>query len=135
MPTTNQTQKARAARPAELRPVVTKVRRVDHRDGAGHLDAFYQARLNARISEHAHKPRDRAFVSGTWSADPSVEESAEEFVLTVTSGEDGGESMLDEVATEESGGPFVETSATTEFAYGSDRTNPIGATREPFPTS
>jgi hypothetical protein len=29
----------------------------------------------------------------------------------------------------------METSARKEFAYGSDPTNPIGATREPFPTS
>ena len=77
---------------------------------------------------------DRAFVSRT-CRDPTAEESAEEFVLTVTSGEDGGEGRLDEVTLEERGGPFVETSAATEFAYGTDSTNPSGATREPFPTS
>jgi hypothetical protein len=55
--------------------------------------------------------------------------------VTVTSGEDSGESRLGEAPTEESGGPFLETSAATEFAYGTDRSNPWGATREPFPRS
>ncbi len=55
--------------------------------------------------------------------------------MTVTSGEDGGEDTLDEATPEENGGPFVETSAATEFAYGTDRSNPSGATREPFPKS
>ncbi len=133
MPTTNHTLTARAARHAA--PVATKARRVDHRDGAGHLDPVYEARLTAHVSERAHKAQDRAFVSGTRTADAGAEESAEEFVMTVTSGEDGGEFMLEGTASEEDGGPFIETSATKEFAYGSDRTNPIGATREPFPTS
>jgi hypothetical protein len=79
--------------------------------------------------------RSQAFVGGTWSADPSAEESGEEFVLTVTSGEDGGASGIDEESDEERGGPFVTTSANVEFAYGTDGSNPSGATREPFPTS
>jgi hypothetical protein len=108
---------------------------VDHRDGSGHLDPEYRAHLSERASEHVRKARDRAFVSGSWSADLTAEESAEEFVMTVTSGEDGGESMLDAVTPEERGGPFVETAAATEFAYDVDASNPADGTREPFPTS
>jgi hypothetical protein len=115
--------------------VLSKVSRVDHRDGAGHLNPAYAASLYARASRRARATVERAFVLGTWSADPTAEESAEEFVLTVTSGEDGGEDRLDEVTLEEKGGPFVETSGATEFAYGADATNPKSGTREPFPKS
>ena len=131
----NLTRIPRAAKLAARTAPLSTFARVDHRDGAGHLEPAYAASLYARVSDRAHKPEDRAFLSGTWSADQTAEESAEEFVMTVTSGEDGGEFMLDEATPEENGGPFVETSATTEFAYGTDRTNPSGATREPFPTS
>jgi len=55
--------------------------------------------------------------------------------MTVTSGQDAGKSALDEESSEEGGGPFVETNAREEFAYDTDGSNPIGATREPFPTS
>ena len=115
--------------------ILAKTSRVDHRDGAGHLSPAYAASLYERASLRAENTSERAFVRGTWSADPSAEGSGEEFVRTVTSGEDGGEGELDDVTMEERGGPFVETSAATEFAYGADASNPIGATREPFPTS
>jgi hypothetical protein len=55
-------------------------------------------------------------------------------VKTVTSGEDAGQSARDEDSIEEDGGPFIETSGKEEFAYDTDGSNPIGATREPFPT-
>jgi hypothetical protein len=95
-----------------------KAHRVDHRDGAGHLDAVYMARLRERASLGARQVTDRAFVSGTWCSDPAAEEAGEEFVIAVTTGENAGEFMLDAVTTEENGGPFVETSAATEYAYG-----------------
>jgi hypothetical protein len=74
-------------------------------------------------------------VSGTSSTDASAEESGQEFVMTVTSGENGGESGNDEETSEERGGPFIETKARVEFAYDTDESNPADATREPFPTS
>jgi hypothetical protein len=43
--------------------------------------------------------------------------------------------MLDRHMPEEEGGPFVETSAQTEFAMDSEAPNIEGATREPFPTT
>ena len=114
----NATRVSHAARPTGAAPVATKPHRVDHRDGAGHLDAAYMARLREHASDSARKGGDRAFVKGTWSSDPAAEEAAEEFVIAVTTGENAGESTLDTVTTEENGGPFVETWAATEFAYG-----------------
>jgi hypothetical protein len=64
-----------------------------------------------------------------------AQESAQEFVMTVTSGEDSGSAVLGAVTPEENGGPFVVTRAATEFAYAPDRSNPTGASREPFPRS
>jgi hypothetical protein len=97
-----------------------KAHRVDHRDGAGHLDAAYMAKLRERASRGTRNVADRAFVNGTWCSDPAAEEAAEEFVIAVTTCENAGEFMLDAVTTEENGGPFVETSAATEFAYGTE---------------
>ena len=42
---------------------------------------------------------------------------------------------FNQIVPEESGGPFVETSAGTEFAGGTDESNIEEATREPFPTT
>jgi hypothetical protein len=112
-----------------------RVRNVEHRNGAGHLDPAYEAGLRARVHDRTRSTGERAFVRGTWSTDASAEESGEEFVWSVTSGVDGGESAPDEETSEERGGPFVETNANEEFAYDSDESNPPDATREPFPTS
>lgn len=118
MHTINAIRVRKAANPGEPTPPVTTAHRVDHRDGAGHLDAAYEASLCERASHCARNANDRAFVSGTWSSDPAAVEAAEEFIIAVTSGENG--SMLDAVMPEENGGPFVETSAATEFAYDTD---------------
>jgi hypothetical protein len=106
-----------------------------HRNGSGHLNPIYEAELRARVQGELQRSNNRAFLNGMWSDDASVEESGDEFVMTVTSGEDGGESTLDDETSEERGGPFIETDASVEFAYDADESNPIGATREPFPTS
>src|SRR5579859_1749166 len=132
MRTMNATRFPRATSPAEPTPVVIRAHRVDHRDGAGHLDAAYMTRLRERASHRARKASDRAFVNGTWTSDPSAEEAGEEFVIAVTTCENAGESMLDMVTTEENGGPFVETSAATEFAYGAEPPNPFVARHRPF---
>jgi hypothetical protein len=65
MSTTNATRGRHAPNPGEPVPVTTKAHRVDHRDGAGHLDAAYKASLRERASHYARKANDRAFVSGT----------------------------------------------------------------------
>jgi hypothetical protein len=121
-----------------LKRLITRMRlrtRVEHRNGAGHLDPTYEAALRARVHDRARNTDERAFFRGMTSTDASAEECGEQFVMTVTSGEDGGESRLDDETSAERGGPFVETTARREFAYGRDRSNPIGATREPFPRS
>jgi hypothetical protein len=67
--------------------------------------------------------------------DDLAEELGEEFVESATSGEQAAEDMRDEEVPEESGGPFVETSGNSEFAYGTDASNPKDAERDPFPTT
>jgi hypothetical protein len=121
--------------PSAAIATVLKARRVEHRDGAGHLEPAYEAELRRGVSDRARRAAERAFVNGTSSTDRSAQESGEGVVMTVTSGGDRGESALDEETSEERGGPFVETSAHMEFAHGTDRSNPAGATREQFPTS
>jgi hypothetical protein len=58
---------------------------------------------------------------------------AQEYLRSATSGEDTTEDAFDEVVPEEIGGPFVETSASEEFAGGTDASNPADAEREPLP--
>jgi hypothetical protein len=123
------------AMPASSVATLASARRVEHRNGAGHLEPAHEAALRARVIDRARHVDERAFVRGPSSADSSADEYGEDFVMTVTSGEDGGEAALDEETDEERGGPFVETRASAEFAYGVDESNPAGATREPFPKS
>jgi hypothetical protein len=111
------------------------VPRVDHRNGGGHLDPAYETALRLRVRDRARKTGERAFVSAASRAEPGAEESGEKFVTAVTCGGDAEEVLLPNETSEERGGPFVRTYASVEFAYDTDESNPIGATREPFPTS
>lgn len=67
--------------------------------------------------------------------DDLAESLAEDFLQAATSGEDVAEESGDEVVPEELGGPFVETSASEEFATGTDESNPPDAETEPLPLS
>ena len=67
--------------------------------------------------------------------DDLAESLAEDFLQAATSGEDAAEEAGDEVVPEELGGPFVETSASEEFATGTDESNPPDAETEPLPLS
>jgi hypothetical protein len=100
---------------------------IKRRDGSGHLDPAYEADLRARI-ESKPKDDDRAF-----DGEALGNELGEEFVETVTSGEDEGAEIRDQNVTEELGGPFTVTTGGTEFAGDVDESNPEEATREPFP--
>lgn len=104
---------------------------VTRRDHAGHLDPKYAKELRALGGE----PQDdhRAFLRHSRSKDDLAEELGEEFVAEATSGEHEGEELNDQNVPEEIGGPFVVTDADTEFARGTDASNPRGAKREPFP--
>lgn len=65
--------------------------------------------------------------------DAFANELAEDFLGSATSGETQADAR-DRELTEEVGGPFITTSGREEFARGTDRSNPKGSTREPFPT-
>jgi hypothetical protein len=66
--------------------------------------------------------------------DALAEELGEEYVQSATSGEEAAEDIRDEDLPEEHGGPFVETSGRTEFAQGTDESNPSDAEPAAFPT-
>lgn len=66
--------------------------------------------------------------------DDLAENLAEQFLSSATSAEDVAPDELDQEVPEESGGPFVETSGSTEFARHTDASNIAGANREPFPS-
>jgi hypothetical protein len=72
------------------------------------------------------------FADARHATDSLAEELGESFVLSATAGEDSEEFYEREVP-EEEGGPFLETSARTEFAYGIDESNPEDAEPAPWP--
>ena len=65
--------------------------------------------------------------------DDLAENLAEGFLQGATQDEEGDEITLNGLVPEEIGGPFIETSASTEFADGTDASNPADAKREPMP--
>jgi len=100
-------------------------------DNAGHLQPGPAERLlglSARNGAHGEK----AFFT-TLSDDTFAIELAEEAVLAMTSGEGQLAEDLNRDVDEDWGGPFVPSSASKEFASGTDASNIPGATREPFP--
>ena len=107
---------------------------VPRRDGSGHLNPDYEAHLLA-MSRRGRQYDAEGFVGTTVNEDPGAAEFGYEFVESATAAQSEGQEMLDVEMTEEVGGPFVETSAHTEFATDSDAPNIEGATREPFPTT
>jgi hypothetical protein len=102
------------------------------RDGSGRLDPKYARDLRALSRENHVEGDDRAFFKTPRTGDDLAEELGEEAVGKMTSGEDQGERLIDEQVEEELGGPFVKTGG-EEFARGTDGSNPLDATREPFP--
>ncbi len=65
--------------------------------------------------------------------DDLAEALAEDYLTAATSGDDSQNQRLDEVVPEDLGGPFVESSASDEFALGTDESNPEDAEPEPLP--
>ena len=84
--------------------------------------------------ENAGRPEPAFLSDGAYAEDDLAEEMGEEFVMTATSGEQAAEDFRNQDVPEELGGPFVETSARTEFAYGADPSNPKDAEPAAFPT-
>jgi hypothetical protein len=138
----NKPKKAAKATPAKAvssaktkgRGTPTQARKsTPRRDGSGRLDPKYARDLLALSRENRDDSNDRAFFETPRSGDDLAEELGKEAVATMTSGEDQSEHLLSEEVEEERGGPFVKTRSGEEFAEGTDRSNPRGATREPFP--
>ena len=104
---------------------------IKRRDATGHLDAEYERRLRAS----SQSPRDdgQAFLTGFHTGESLAEEMGEAFLQSATSGEESEAERRDRVLPEESGGPFVRTRASQEFAYDLDESNIAEATREPLP--
>jgi hypothetical protein len=124
-------KKKAASKPRPKKKPAPKTRR----DATGHLDPSYAKDLRRMSRENAEHDDDRAFLVGDRADDALAQELGTEFVETVTSGEDEGIELRDQEVDEESGGPFVPSTAGKEFADEPDESNPPDATREPFPKS
>lgn len=105
---------------------------VKRRDATGHLDPTYERDL-LRKAREGRDEEQRAFVDGPRAPDDLAEELGEAFVESATSGEEREAERREESTPEEAGGPFVTTTASEEFAAGTDESNIAEATREPFP--
>jgi hypothetical protein len=102
-----------------------------HYDNAGHLDPEYMKRFFAGKAKIL--PLQRAFVEGSRADDDLAEGLGEQAVVAMTTGNDRAGDAFNSDVEEDSGGPFVITSAAREFASGTDESNIAEATREPFP--
>jgi hypothetical protein len=105
-----------------------------HFDNQGHIDPERAARLlgltgSSKDGDYA------AFIETTAAEDDLAEELAEGAVVAMTSGEGQVVDDMNRDVEEDWGGPFVVTSASREFAGGTDDSNIAEATREPFPTT
>ena len=87
--------------------------------------------VEAAEEDDPRSPPERAMFDP--EQDDLAEMLGEEFVRSVTSGEEQGVEMRDEEVPEEEGGPFIETSPRREFAFDVDDSNPEDAEREPLP--
>jgi hypothetical protein len=65
--------------------------------------------------------------------DDLAESLAEDFVASATSGDNVDDEVMNQVVSEEIGGPFIETSSSEEFADGVDESNPEDAEVEGRP--
>lgn len=109
---------------------------ITRRDATGHMDSRYEHDLLAESREnHEDHGSNGAFIARPRTGDELGDELGEAFVRSATSGEEAGPERKDQVTTEEDGGPFVISSAATEYAGGTDASNIAGATREPLPKS
>jgi hypothetical protein len=106
---------------------------VGHFDNAGHLDPARAERLLSLTM--GGSLLERAFFDGASAEDALAEELGEGVVLSMTSGDDRLSDELNREVEEDWGGPFVVSSASKEFASGTDASNIAEATREPFPTT
>ncbi|MFZ5896266.1 MAG: hypothetical protein ACOY0T_34745 [Myxococcota bacterium] len=107
---------------------------IKRRDATGHLDPTYERDL-LRRARAGREVEQRAFIEAPMAPDDLAEELGEAFVESATTGEGTESERREQNTPEETGGPFVTTSASEEFAGGTDESNIAEATREPFPTT
>jgi hypothetical protein len=107
---------------------------VTRRDATGHLNPEYQRKLLDASGRSTREIEPRAFIDGAATEELS-EELGEAFLQAATSGEDAELERRESVVPEESGGPFVPSTAGQEFADGTDESNIPEATREALPTT
>ena len=112
--------------------MTTPKKTVTRRDATGHLNPEYERKLLEASGKSTRDSGDRAFVDGAAPEELS-EELGEAFVQAVTSGEDAELERREGVLPEETGGPFVPSTAGQEFAGGTDESNIAEATREALP--
>jgi hypothetical protein len=137
-PLSKKTSKAQAEKVAKASPALAKAAPrptvgIRRRDGSGHLDPKYAADLLRQSGQP--ESEGVGFLAHARSSDDLAEALGEQFIEGATTGEGAAEEDLDQEVPEERGGPFVRSNAGTEFAEGTDRSNPKGAKREPFPTT
>ncbi len=106
---------------------------VVRRDAAGHLDEAHARRLLADSGASPNDKDDKAFLARSRAGEPLSEELGEAFLESATSGEEAELERQDRVFADEQGGPFVPSTASEEFALGTDASNTEDATREPLP--
>lgn len=102
-------------------------------DASGHMNPKHAQHLLDMARGDRPDDSGAAFIATSKTDDDLAEELAEAAVATMTSGEDQLGTDLEAEVDEDKGGPFVETSGSTEFAGGTDESNIPEATREPFP--
>jgi hypothetical protein len=107
---------------------------IKRRDGSGHIDPSY-ARDLLQQSGKSDGGDAHAFLERARTGDELAEELGEAFVASATSGEEAEPERHERVTEAERGGPFVRSTASKEFADGTDASNPEDALREPFPTT
>jgi hypothetical protein len=107
---------------------------VKRRDATGHLDPEYERGLLEQSASYRRADvYSNAFLTTTNPEEELAEELGEAFVGAATSGGDVEGDRHERIVPEESGGPFVTTTANEEFAGGTDESNIAEATREPLP--
>ena len=106
------------------------------RDATGHLEPHYEHDLLETAREsHEDDGNANAFIRRARTGQELAEELGEAFVQSAVSGEEAEPERHERVVPEEQGGPFVPSTASDEFASGTDASNIAEATREPFPTT
>ncbi|HEY8944121.1 MAG TPA: hypothetical protein VIM73_07660 [Polyangiaceae bacterium] len=110
---------------------------IKRRDATGHLDPDYARELLEKARETRNNDGDassaHAFIPRPRTGEELAEELGEAFVESATSGGETEPDRHERFVSAEAGGPYVPSSASEEFASGTDESNIPEAEREPLP--